>query len=549
MKDINGEYDLFNISYPRYKCKHIRLIELFGGIGAQCQALENLNADFEPYKYCEWNWKSCLAYNAIHIKDYTDYSKDMAKNDIISFLAGKGLSSDWNTSMNINNIKRISEKNLRSIYNSIIATHNLVNIEQVHSKDLEIKDTELFTYLLTYSFPCQDLSLAGKRAGMEKCTETRSGMLWQVERILDECKNAGNMPQVLLMENVPQVLTANGWNEWLVALEKLGYTNFVNVMNSKNYGIPQTRNRCFMLSIFGEYSYKFPRKIELKYLLRDMLDENVDKKYYLSGKLINFFDKNSKKQKERKNGFEFKPSIGDKIAKCITTKAGSRMEDNFVIINKNYSLKCLNETLANNKITNISYLDCYNHTKNEKVIGTITTGISSRNSSFIAIPIKDKNQRLMQVGQLEGMYESSGRIYSSNGLSPTISTCGGGNTEPKIAEDIESEKIIQRSHGYNKGAAVNICPSITSSSWQENNYLKQSINIRKLTPRECLNLMGFPSITYELFRKSKLSDSTCYHLAGDSIVVQVLMAIFGELLDIDYIRLIDESIIKIINSK
>ena len=88
-------------------------------------------------------------------------------------------------------VKRLSEEKLRLIYNNIKATHNLVNICQAHANDFEIVDTDKYCYIMTYSFPCQDLSLAGKQAGMEKGSGTRSGMLWEVERILDECLTGG----------------------------------------------------------------------------------------------------------------------------------------------------------------------------------------------------------------------------------------------------------------------------------------------------------------------------------------------------------------------
>ena len=141
---------------------------------------------------------------------------------------------------------------------------------------------------MTYSFPCQDLSLAGKRKGM-KDKSTRSGMLWEVERILKECSRIGTLPQILLMENVPQVHGSENvkyFNDWQYELEKLGYKNYFEDLIATDFGIPQTRNRCFMISILGEYSYKFPKKEPLKLKLKDMLEEEVDEKYFLSDKQI-----------------------------------------------------------------------------------------------------------------------------------------------------------------------------------------------------------------------------------------------------------------------
>lgn len=176
---FNEGKDFFQIDKP------IRLIELFAGIGAQAKALEILGVPFEHYKICEWAVPSIRAYNSIHIKDFNDYSKDLTKEELIQYLDGN-ISTNYNEPCNV---KRQNEKWLRDVYNNCIATHNLMNIMKVHGKDLNIVDTHQYCYIMTYSFPCQDLSLAGTRKGMETSQKdggTRSGLLWEVERILDE---------------------------------------------------------------------------------------------------------------------------------------------------------------------------------------------------------------------------------------------------------------------------------------------------------------------------------------------------------------------------
>ena len=130
--------------------------------------------------------------------------------------------------------------------------------------------------------------------GMDKGSGTRSGLLWQVERILLECKEIDCLPQVLVMENVPGVCgskNAKPWAEWLNALSEMGYTNYVKILNAKDYGIPQNRVRCFMVSILGEHSYDFPRKQKLKYLLKDFIEKKVDERYYLPDKLVEEFER------------------------------------------------------------------------------------------------------------------------------------------------------------------------------------------------------------------------------------------------------------------
>ena len=131
---------------------------------------------------------------------------------------------------------------------------------------------------------------------MKKGSGTRSGLLWEVERILDECE--GELPQMLLMENVPQVIGKKNIKDFLLwrdKLEKLGYSNFVQILNAKDYGIPQNRERCFMVSILGDWNYRFPTKQTLKIRLKDLLEENVDKKYYVSKEKIEAFQRQAKK--------------------------------------------------------------------------------------------------------------------------------------------------------------------------------------------------------------------------------------------------------------
>lgn len=172
-------------------------------------------------------------------------------------------------------------------YNAVHGTNfPTMDITKVHSEDLNICDTDTFTYLLTYSFPCTDLSVAGKQAGMSKGSGTRSGLLWEVERILTEIRDSnGELPQILFMENVPQVHSQDNmpdFRKWLDFLERLGYTNYYQDLNAKNYGVAQNRERCFMFSFLGEYNYHFPQPIPLKKKLKDYLEDNVDEKYYIN---------------------------------------------------------------------------------------------------------------------------------------------------------------------------------------------------------------------------------------------------------------------------
>ena len=375
------------------------------GYGSQALALKYLGVEFEHWKICEWAIKSIQAYKDIHFpNEYHPYGfMEESKDELAQYLYDMGISSNYNEPMTLEQIKRLSLENLATICENIYVTNNLVNIQKVKGTDLEIVDTDKYDYIISYSFPCQDLSLAGKKKGMSD-TSTRSGMLWEVERILTECKELGSMPQILLMENVPQVHSLDNmadFHKWQVRLEELGYKNYWQDLIATDFGIPQTRNRCFMVSILGDYSYTFPQPKPLKLKLKDMLEDNVDEKYYLSDKMINY---------------------------CLGV--------------------CVKEV--------IPYGTYYTWKDNQGNINTQCNRAADENRNAL-----------------------------------TIACANTGNVLTKSGEN--------------------------------------DLRIRKLTPRECFRLMGVKDEDFDKVKKNQ-SDASLYHLAGDSIVVNVLMAIFKQLL-------------------
>lgn len=227
---MQGQLNIFDITLPEFKTdKPIRLIELFAGIGSQAMALRDLGADFEHHRVVEFDRFAVASYNAIHGTDF-----------------------------------------------------KTTDILHIHGDDLGITDTDKYCYIMTYSFPCQDLSVAGRQKGMTKGSGTRSGLLWEVERLMNECSE---LPQVLLMENVPQVHSkANmpDFQKWIDFLESKGYSNYWQDLNAKDYGMAQNRDRCFMVSLLGEWNYKFPQQIPLERKLKDYLENEVDEKYYIN---------------------------------------------------------------------------------------------------------------------------------------------------------------------------------------------------------------------------------------------------------------------------
>lgn len=212
--------------------KKIRLITLFSGIGSQEMALRNIGADFEIYKAVEWDKYAMTSYNAIHGTNF-----------------------------------------------------ETMDICKVHASDLEIVDTDKYDYILTYSYPCTSVSLAGKREGMKEGSGTASSLLWEVKRIFTEMKD-DELPKILVMENVPQVHSAQNiseFNRWLDYLRSRGYYTYYQDLNAKDFGIPQNRDRCFAVSILSDVfvDFQFPKSVPLKYVMKDFLEEEVDEKYYL----------------------------------------------------------------------------------------------------------------------------------------------------------------------------------------------------------------------------------------------------------------------------
>ena len=244
--------------------------------------------------------------------DNIDYSLEIEIAKLPKVLFDYGISIDGKELMTLEEIERKGEKWQRITYNNLRATNNLGSICNFKGEDLEIVDTDSFTYLLTYSFPCQDLSVAGKMKGMAKGSGTRSGLLWEVERLLNEVEN---LPQVLLMENVPQVIgkkNIDNFHLWQQFLKDKGYSNFVDTLNAKNYGVAQNRNRTFMVSLLGEWNYNFPKPIPLTKTMKDYLEDEVDEKYYInnekaqkliddlisSGKILRQTDRQTDRQTE-----------------------------------------------------------------------------------------------------------------------------------------------------------------------------------------------------------------------------------------------------------
>lgn len=515
--------------------KPLRLIEMFAGIGAQAKALENLGVKFEHWVVCEWDKYAIQSYNAVH-----------------------------NTNFNPSDITKLK------------------------ASDLNITDTEHYNYLLTYSFPCQDLSNAGKGRGMEKGSGTRSGLLWEVERLLNECTE---LPQVLLMENVPQVHGTKNkehFDKWIAFLESKGYSNFWTDLNAKNYGIPQNRNRCYMVSVLGEYSYEFPKPVELELTLKDFLETEVDEKYYLSEKKLHTINKWNSLERPLEKVYG-----KNSIARTLTTRSGAecgslatyceQFEETTNIVpslEKTSELKSkLCKELLENGLVEEGDVIRHSYTNNrlnngvenmgrteskEKLSPTLDTrcdclGVVVKEPSELQKEVCNKamekglmtpydiidytysNARLGEI--LKGTIKT--KNSSDNQIANTL-TCNVENmgvcvpnpptmlipekTKKGYAEACVGDGVyIDRPH-QKRGCVQNGMIQTLKCSGQDVGVVvaDPTLRIRKLTPKECWRLMGFSDEDVEKAAKV-CSNSQLYKQAGNSIVVNVLMAIFKEL--------------------
>lgn len=230
-----------------------RVIETFSGIGSQAKALERIGVEYSIINTADWDINAILAYCMIHKGkiDIDKYSK-ISDTEVIDTLKTLTLSADGKKPINEKSFNRLPMDLKRRIYAAIKETNNLVSITDVKGEHIP-ENIDLFTY----SFPCQDLSLCGcwhgNKSGISRDAENRSGMLWEVERILLEMSEQGReLPRFLVMENVTNILSKThekDFSEWKENLQNLGYYNKIYRLNSRNFGIPQKRERAYMVSV------------------------------------------------------------------------------------------------------------------------------------------------------------------------------------------------------------------------------------------------------------------------------------------------------------
>ena len=524
--------------------KTLKVLELFGGIGACSKALERLGIDYEIADYVEIDKYAVKSFNAIHDTNFEP--QDICK---------------WDKDINVD--------------------------------------------LIMHGSPCQDFSLAGKQAGGDKGSGTRSSLMYETIRIVEKLK-----PKYVVWENVKNLLSKkhrHNFDAYLETMENLGYTNHYQVMNAKDYGIPQNRERVFTISILGGNNYKFPReniqecevinplkgisgkswqfeqnvysedsilrslkagggsgnipkviedfefpsKQELKLKLKDILEDNVDEKYYLSDEQVNKI-KYSKFAQDLKDPkcVEVNRKYGIFDTEKQTHQAGSVYDKNGLAstldtMQGGWRQPCIEEkSFVQNKyekfIEEKGYIpemfNPYNEKEVKDVAPTQSTYCGSMTSSATVLIKNNTKQGYLEATDGDGCYiqnidRKRGTVQKE--MIPTLKTSP--DIGCVVADYPKGVDITWNAIGDTTDIARTLttaCRTL-SKSQMTTGVLENNLRIRKLTPKECWRLMGFDDEDFEKAEKVN-SNTQLYKQAGNSIVVNVLEAIFKNLLK-DYL--------------
>lgn len=559
--------------------KNLRLIELCSGIGAQAKGLEHTGLfQVESVATADLDKEVVVSYAAIHcgltnelIESYENYP---SKEEMAAELTAKRLGYDFKNDKPYDwhklSRKKDKTKGIEKYWLADHLSHNLGDMMQIDA----LPDCDF----LTYSCPCTDLSIAGHQEGLKwTCQDcghtydpaaysveerylcpvcgskhvksTRSGLLYEVERLLVTAKQNGSLPKYLLMENVDALVSKkyiDSFNNWLERLENLGYHSYYQVINAKNAGVPQNRKRIFVFSILKEIDtgkFTFPVPFDNGIRLKDVLENTVEEKYYLSDEKVASFLGNLIKT-EDEDTVSIKQATKDGYIKCDLPG-----------------------------VADLSYPESTTRRGRVQENGTVSPTLTAAQTGICKL---EKTNEVLQIGNIaEGKSgwdnPQTGRIYSIEGCSPTLNTCNGGGHEPKILigcdKSHNSPQIIERancitakedrgiSNHRAEGTAViekigninpsgkgingnvlgenGLAPTLTTNKGEgpkiaissDTSYITPYIRIRKLTPKECHRLMGFDDIDVNRCKAVGMSDAQGYKQAGNSIVTNVISLI------------------------
>ena len=479
--------------------KPIRLIELFAGIGSQAKALKNLGVDFEHYRICEFDKYAVASYNAVH-------------------------GTNFETS----------------------------DITKITANDLGIVDTDKYCYIMTYSFPCQDLSNAGLGKGMAKGSGTRSGLLWEVERLLDECSE---LPNVLLMENVPQVIGQNNiqhFAKWVEEGDIIRHSYTKSRMQGDMKDIKEkglcptldTRCDCFGVTVKEE--------TDKCNCIGTLQGGKWDKMHDIAKRV--YSPNGCSPTITTCGGGHREPKIAEEI-KCEEIQINTTVKVRKYEVDAEKLKLVLKESKQKLGWSIGSIAEYLKRSKTEVEHWFRTDNCFSIPSADVWFELKDLlnvqtdefDKSITEFIDKPNNFESSNRAYSDNGLSPTITATTSPNVV-KVADDIkpsvrenyvrDKEKIAKSdkdifmcdcTSGFNDNkVGIKLSPTIRAGNSHTAVY--NNLLIRKLTPKECWRLMGFEDKDIDNAIAIGMSNAQLYKQAGNSIVVNVLMAIFSQMI-------------------
>lgn len=425
----------------------IRVLELFAGIGACSKALTNLGIEHEIVDAVEIDKFAIQGFNAIH-------GTNFEPQDIC----------EWD-------------------------------------KDIECD-------LIMHGSPCQDFSIAGRQAGGDKDSGTRSSLMYETLRIVEKLK-----PKYVIWENVKNLLSKkhrHNFDAYLEAMTKLGYANYYQVLNAKNYGVPQNRERVFTVSILGEGNFKFPEPIPLEKKLKDVLETEVEEKYYLTDAQVASFVASTKKAESKGNGFKFEPIERERESCAHDCHKSRKQTDRQLYQGIIGRIEALNDLDIHKRVYGTdgpSPTICARH-DSPKIIAS--RGRGENNVQHLEAR-KDGLTNTITTVQKDNYVA----IKTANTLGYDLATSGDG---VDLAYPDSKTRRGRVGHGVSK--------TLPTSGSQG---VMDGFRIRKLTPRECYRLMGFDDSDFNK-ASAALSNTQLYKTAGNSIVVDVLESILKELL-------------------
>lgn len=433
----------------------LKIFESFSGYGSQSIALENIGIDYEVVATSEIDKYAIIAYDALHRHNMNTEVEQKTKEEMVEYLQNKRIA--WDSKKEKCMLPK-SEKQIRQLYEACVRSKNLGDISNIKVEDIPKHD------LFTVSSPCTDFSVAGKtkgamwtckkcetkfnpfetnftskcpNCGSEEITKTASSLLVECSKIIQYCR-----PKFIFMENVKNLVGKKFkpfFDKWCEYLESLGYTNYYSVLNGKDFGIPQNRERVFMISIHGEHTpYEFPKGFPLELRLKDMLEDKVDEKYYLPQEMHDrflAFPKNRLNNEDLEVIGTTAPNPYDKNGNIIYDKCTSAWcysPDKCISTLSTRDYKQPKQIVESNN-------DKFVSKKYEEFIDTDTISPTIPTSQGGGVCPKILVEKLGNIYPSNGQ---NGNIYSSNGISPTISAGTGikgngigSNNAPKILID------------------------------------------------------------------------------------------------------------------